>query len=229
VPGPGGRVRRLTILDERDDHAYRAVVSRLAPAIERRLGPGVLANRAVGRGAIATTRLEPWGAARTTLRAILRAVPAARRRPAIAVTDVRRCYASIAPQVVAEGLGRLGAPADAVADLDALLRRFRDEGVEGLPIGPDGSAIVANAVLVVADDALRSRGVAHLRWVDDVVIVARSARAARAALDAVRRSLAPLGLELHDAKTRVLDAPDEALTRSAAGAMSSAARPPAVA
>src|SRR4029450_374898 len=86
----------------------------------------------------------------------------------IAFADVRRCYASMSPSIVGDALDRAGIPtACEVAGFLAGLERI---GVEGLPVGPDASAVLANAVLAQVDRLLREAGIEHLRWVDDVVL-----------------------------------------------------------
>jgi hypothetical protein len=60
--------------------------------------------------------------------------------------------------------------------------------------------MLANAVLAIADDAVRAEGVAHLRWVDDVAFIG-DRRAVRRAFVAWRGALADLGLAVHDGKT----------------------------
>ena len=56
-------------------------------------------------------------------------------------------------------------------DEATLLRRIARAGTPGLPIGPEPSAVLANAVLATADAAATHAGVRLLRWVDDVVLV----------------------------------------------------------
>ena len=120
-----------------------------------------------------------------------------------AVVDVRDCYGSIAPETIAALLGPEAAPAVAV------LRHLRDEGVRGLPVGPEPSAILANAVLSAMDEAIRATGARHRRWVDDVIVwgTLDEVRRARATLDG---AVARVGLALHDRKTRWLLDRDEA-------------------
>jgi hypothetical protein len=192
--------RRIVRLDPRDDEDYRTAVAPLTPLIERALGDPASANRAGGRGRARTTRLEPWRRARRTWSADLRAAIAA--DPVALVTDVRRCYDSIRPEVLGRQLEALGAERDQVAAVRALLERF---GEPGLPVGPDPSAILANAVLVELDVAFRASGLRHLRWVDDVVAVARTRREALAGLDGLRRAMDAVGLESHPAKTAVVE------------------------
>ena len=73
--------------------------------------------------------------------------PAARRSPSPTSATATR---SISPETIAALLGPEAAHAVAV------LRRFRERGVRGLPIGPEPSAILANAVLSRLDDAIRT-------------------------------------------------------------------------
>ena len=197
VPKPGGGTRWLTVLDPVDQTEYRAAVRPLAGRIERSLGPEVLAIRASSRGEPWTP--APWGPARGSWRrSVRRAIGEATRGTTFAVADVRDCYGSISPETLAELLGP-----DA-ADAIAVLRRFREHGVRGLPIGPEPSAVLANAVLSRLDDAIRSSGVSHLRWVDDVVLWGPAADV-RAAMRSLPAAAAAVGLDLHRHKTRILE------------------------
>jgi hypothetical protein len=196
APKPGGGLRWLTQLDPADEAAYRAAVGGLVGRVERSLSPAVIANRAVP--AAGGWTLHDWRTARSAWRALLRsAADTAVRGTVFAVTDVRECYPSIRPATVGSVLGP-----DA-RETVALLRRFSAAGVRGLPIGPDASAVVANAVLAPLDDAVTAAGARHVRWVDDVALWG-SGREVRRALEALRRAAARLGLELHPEKTRLL-------------------------
>jgi hypothetical protein len=114
--------------------------------------------------------------------------------------DVLDCYATIDPAAVAAAL-----PADdpSAARLVRTLSRIRARGGSGLPVGPVGSAVVANAVLAAADAAISAAGARHVRWVDDVLIVADGRRQARRALEAWRSALGRHGLEANPAKTAI--------------------------
>jgi len=197
VPKPGGGTRWLTVLDAVDQTEYRAAVRPLAGRIERSLGPEVLAIRASSRGESWTP--APWGPARVWWRrSVRRAIGEVTRGTTFAVADVWDCYGSISPETLTELLGP-----DA-ADALAVLRRFHDRGVRGLPIGPEPSAVLANAVLSRLDDAIRSSGVSHLRWVDDVVLWGPAADV-RAAMRSLSAAAAAVGLDLHRDKTRILE------------------------
>jgi hypothetical protein len=75
------------------------------------------------------------------------------------------------------------------------------EGYAGLPIGPPGSAVLANAVLAPVDRALAD--VPYLRWVDDYLIGAESERTAVEILERIDDQLERLDLQRSAAKTSV--------------------------
>ena len=202
VPKPGGGIRWLTRLDPAGEAEYRQAVRPLGGRIERALGPEAFAIRI--RPAADGPILAPWAPARAawrkTLRGVLRTAPPG---TAFAVADIRDCYGSISPDTIASLLGPEAAHAV------AFLRRLQERGVRGLPIGPDPSAVLANAVLGELDRAVRSTGARHARWVDDVVLWGARPEIWRAlcALDDVTGRL---GLSLHEGKTRSVADIDEA-------------------
>jgi hypothetical protein len=206
VPKSGG-IRWLTELDHRTARDYERCVATLAPGIERALAPSVLANRvAVADPVRAILRLEAWRPARERFRRALAAGVAA--ATSVVLADVRDCYGSIGPEVCALALRRLGSPRHHVADLERLLGALRAAGLPGLPAGPPPSGVLANAALAHADRSLAAGGFAHVRWVDDFVVFATDARDGERALALLRFSLADLGLELAEGKSRLLTDPE---------------------
>ena len=203
IAKPGGGVRWLARLDPADERDYRSLVARVTPRIERALGREVVANRAQGRGSFRTVSLEPWASARRAYRRSLRALLTP-GPSALLVADVRECFGSIDPSATATVLAELASD-DGAREIVRLLEWFAEDGVPGLPIGPEPSAILANVVLARADRALRIAGVTHVRWVDDIVGAARDASHARRALSSLRAALASQGLCLQEAKTRILE------------------------
>ncbi len=80
------------------------------------------------------------------------------------------------------------------------------ETVSGTPQGGVISPLLSNIYLHAFDSAFSARGVGELvRYADDFVVLCRSEREARAALDAAGEILSGLGLELHPGKTKVVD------------------------
>lgn len=218
APKPGG-VRWLSVLDAATANAYAAAVARVAPAVEGALGDAVVANRVASAGpGPPFLRLQPWRRARA------RFLMAARRMSAavgtLLVADVRLCYPSIGPELVGDSLVRVGCEGRDVHDVVAVLEGLALAGIPGLPIGPDPSAVLANAVLAPADHALRAMGARHLRWVDDFWVFAQNPGAGEAALRQLRASLRDAGLTLAGEKTRLIDRPEEIAAAVAGGSVS---------
>lgn len=196
VPKRNGEVRWLTRLDPVRETAYRRAVSPLAGRIERLLGPEAIALRA--RPGADGWRLASWRRARARWRRmLLSAIRDAPARTAFAVADVRDCYGSVSPEALLEVLG----PDSAAAAGE--LRRLHDAGGRGLPVGPEPSAILANAILAELDRAARGSGVTHVRWVDDLVLWGGRGDLLRA-LGALEETAAHRGITLHETKTRLL-------------------------
>jgi hypothetical protein len=219
-PKRGGGVRWLSLLDHPTEARYSALVDSVAPAIEASLGPEVVANRAaLGTPSIGLP-LRPW---RPAWNAFLRwGHHLALDAGAFVAADVRRCYPSIGPDLVGRTLRQLGCARDDVGGVTTILEALDASGVPGLPIGPNPSAVLANAVLAGADEALRASGVRHLRWVDDVWIFAPGRPQALAALESLARWLEGQGLSLAPEKTRILDRPYEIASAVGGGTVSPA-------
>ncbi len=202
------RVRWLTLLDEPTSNRYAAAVAAVAPAIEARLGDEVVANRVVEASVSPPTlRLEGWRSGRARFATAARALSDG--VGAMLVADVRRCYASIADAVVGDALERSGCAARDIRAVLAFLEGVHRAGVSGLPVGPEPSAVLANAVLTEADDAIRQSGARHLRWVDDFWIFTPDREAASAAASGLRNALGSARLSLSATKTRLVDRPAE--------------------
>lgn len=193
-----GVERRFAVLDAQARERYVELVAGAAEAIEALLSPAVIANRVASwRLDPPELRLRPWRLERRLFAARLGSL--ASRRGAIAFADVRRCYASISPATVGRTLRLAGSPN--AEEVERFLAELQPFGVRGLPVGPDGSAVLANAVLAPVDRALRDSGIEHLRWVDDVVLRGPDPHAA---VTVFRHALAELGLRPNERKTRVV-------------------------
>ena len=205
VAKPGG-VRWLTRLAPARANAYAQAVLPVVAPIELALRPNVLANRVVGVATDPPTiRLEAWRAARARFRRDAAVLGA--RSEAILLADVRACYANIGPRSVRSALERLGCAPACASRVVETIQAFQDDGVPGLPIGPEPSAVLANAVLAHVDERLRVAGYRHLRWVDDVFVFAWGRTSIDRALEVLEEALADLGLGLAERKTRVVDDP----------------------
>lgn len=195
-----GGVRVLTLLEPGTREEYLALVAPIAREIESSLSDRVVANRvACCASHPPELRLRPWRRERRAFAHRLRALAA--RRSTIAIADVRRCYASISPSTVERTLDDLGV--GSAATVAGFLSRLERAGGRGLPVGPEASAVLANAVLARADEALHAVGVEHLRWVDDVVIGVDHPAEATEAIGVLTEALRGLGLRLNGGKTRI--------------------------
>jgi hypothetical protein len=201
----GGGIRTLNVLGPRDLRRYEAAVAAVVPAVERSLGDVAVANRS--RPVAAGLRLEPWSRARDRY---LRRIAAAAKGPirAAFVGDVRDCYGSITHVEVVRALRRLGVLEVEVNAIVEALRGFEERGVRGLPVGPQPSAVLANAVLAPVDRAVAGAVDGPvLRWVDDVVAFATDGQGARRAADVFGQTLVELGLAPHEGKSMTIDDP----------------------
>jgi hypothetical protein len=198
VPKPrGGGWRRLAILSRRDDRSWHALAGRLARLVEPRLDCRVVANRVIG--ASGAWRLETVEAALRRARAV------APRGTTLLHTDVEEFYASITSPVLMRTLGGISASERDLRLAGTMLDGWASQGHAGLPIGPAGSAVLANAVLMSVDRALSS--FRFVRWVDDYVIELPAEAAADRILERFDESLARLGLRRSLPKTRIVEGP----------------------
>lgn len=201
--GFDARRRELTRLHPALASRYLALVAAVAPVVEAGVPPVAAANRVAASSTVPPSlRLAPWRAERAAFARCLSRL--ASEAPCILFADVRDCYAAIAPPVVGAALRRVGCEADAARRIETFLSRLGDLGLQGLPVGPEASAVLANAVLAGVDETLLRAGVRHLRWVDDIVVAASGPSEAEGVLDLLRGALRTLGLRLNEAKTRVV-------------------------
>jgi hypothetical protein len=180
---PTGKRRVLTRLDGDERRLYGLAVRLAFP--DARPGPSVFGSPAPRR-AMAVERRR-WRAAVRD-----RAAGAS----SIVSSDVAACYPSIGERAILLATARAGGDA---APLLRTIRSYRDAGGLGIPIGPAASAIVADAVLAIADDRARVAGCLPVRWVDDVVFAGDRDAVARASR-AWRHTLAEVGLQEHEGK-----------------------------
>ncbi len=193
---PAGKRRFLTKLDHAEATLYRDVTEIAMP---RRPDAPRSFGSAHPRGR------RSWHQERAAWRAEVRG--ALDGAIAIEVCDVADCYPSIgAPAIRMAARWASGDP----EPLLAFLERMHQGGAVGLPIGPDPSSTIADAVLAIADQRATTAGIAPIRWVDDVIFAGDREQVARAAR-AWRRTLRDLGLREHEGKRRSTSAEPEAV------------------
>jgi hypothetical protein len=92
-----------------------------------------------------------------------------------------------------------------VATINELLITWSNRDSFGLPVGSNASRILAEAALSDVDEYLLSNDVRFVRFVDDFVLFANSAREAHFALSLLVHALSLQGLHLAAKKTRLMD------------------------
>ncbi len=191
-PKPRGGVRRFALLSSRDAAAWEGLTGRVASALEPRLYRGVVANRALFTP-------NGWRLESTEV-ALRRARTLAPNQGVALHTDVEEFYASVDPSIVARCLGEADVSAEDARRAGTMLEGWGEAGYPGLPVGPPGSAILANAVLRAVDEVV---GSPFLRWVDDYVIPIPTEKAAAEVLERIDTRLTSLGLRRSAAKTDI--------------------------
>ncbi|MEJ5998396.1 RNA-directed DNA polymerase [Corynebacterium sp. H130] len=98
-----------------------------------------------------------------------------------------------------------GTDSDVIQLLDELLLFWQDRNSYGLPVGSNGSRILAEAALIEVDRQLAKEGVDFIRFVDDYRIFANNASIANKHLALLVKLLEREGLFLNSSKTRIVD------------------------
>jgi hypothetical protein len=127
-------------------------------------------------------------------------------------TDINQFYPSIYTHSIPWALhGKAFAKANigttAGDDIDRAFRNQQDGQTVGLPIGPDCSLVVAEAILAAVDVALAPRQLRGLRHVDDYEIGFRTLAEAEATLTELQGLLAEYELHLNPRKTGIVEGP----------------------
>jgi hypothetical protein len=189
----------MALLSERDARAWHGLAGQIALELEPRLRPSVMANR---------TFVSPDGVRRVPLlaelpRARRAASSLAARHPVVIRTDVRSFYPSVTPSTMFASLRGLSVERRTARHVAGMLEGWGSEGYAGLPIGPPGSAVLANVVLAQVDDQLE--GWPALRWVDDYLVGIEDDRLVPRVLERLDQALARQGLERSVSKTSILE------------------------
>jgi hypothetical protein len=197
----------MAVLSDGDALRWHRLAGRIAEATERRLDGRVVANR------VRTWRdrwtLEPLEVSLRRARAAAAALSGA---TLLVRTDVAEFYPSVTPKALADTLARLGVPPEDATGAREMVEGWSSDGCRGLPIGPPGSAVLANAVLATVDVSVA--GLPFVRWVDDYLIGVRSERHGEEVLERLDHALALLGLRRSEPKTTIGGPADPAWLRA---------------
>jgi hypothetical protein len=115
--------------------------------------------------------------------------------------DLTNCYGNLGADRVASALERCGVSTWQREYLRQLLSFWQSPDGLGLPIGPNASRILAEAVLLQIDTRLQDAGIDYIRFVDDFRLFAEDERSALFGLQTVADAAASQGLWLNANKT----------------------------
>lgn len=194
-----GRERMIAVLPPRDYVLHKALHAVLAPWFDRTFEPAAVGYRP--------------GVTPGHVQARIRAGYREGRVWALRA-DIEDFFDQIDWDQLTQQLARAIPRADAqlLALLDTLIRLPlqraeqiipRERGlVQGSPLSP----LLANVFLDSFDEALAARGLYHIRFADDLLVLCPSEAEAREALRQVEAELATRGLRLNPDKTEILSA-----------------------
>jgi hypothetical protein len=123
----------------------------------------------------------------------------------IVQTDIASFYEHVSHHRLENRINDLFPQHPTVAtQIDRLLSRLASGRSFGLPVGGQGSRILAEALLSLVDEQLDDAGLDWRRYVDDFVLISHSQADAYRALSKLSNALADYGLTLNRTKTTVL-------------------------
>jgi hypothetical protein len=212
-PAFPGKVRRFAITQPLDQLILRHDAGRIIEKLDSILSDRVCSFRLDG----SDRKYLPW--AFTNKRRSWRnwcdrseEVLRGGRYPFAWRTDVRSYYPSVNTEILEKSLSDHSCDASAIRRIIDVLEYWqRFEGLKGLPIGVEASAVLGNVFLESIDRALAEAGANHLRFADDFWIFAENRSIGDALIELFDERLNMVGLERSLPKTQWLDS-EEAIS-----------------
>jgi Reverse transcriptase (RNA-dependent DNA polymerase) len=131
--------------------------------------------------------------------------------PFMCRTDISKYYPSIQIDLLQESLLTNGCDPQAVGRIFAFLEFWQEFcGLNGLPIGPEASAVLSNFFLRPIDGLIATTGAQYKRYGDDMLIFSRNRPMGEALADFLDDELRLLQLTRSAEKTEFFDDPDAA-------------------
>lgn len=129
-------------------------------------------------------------------------------------TDIARFYPSIYTHSIPWAIeGKENAKAKRKGglgnDLDLLIRDGQDGQTMGIPIGPDTSLVIAEAIAASVDERFMNDNLIGLRFMDDYEIACETRYEAEQSLERIERALSDFELAINPRKTRIEELPCE--------------------
>jgi hypothetical protein len=123
------------------------------------------------------------------------------RRTVVVSADIADFFSNVVENRMLDNLRRCNTPDWLLRCLASLMREWRSQGGDGLPVGPHASFIFADAALLNVDSNLQADGVDFARYVDDYRLFAPNLATARYWLERLATELSSEGLRLNSAKS----------------------------
>jgi Reverse transcriptase (RNA-dependent DNA polymerase) len=131
--------------------------------------------------------------------------------PFMCRTDISKYYPSIQIDFLQQALLTNGCDARAVARIFAILKFWQDFcRLDGLPIGPEASAVFSNFFLRPIDSLIATTGAQYKRYGDDMLIFSRNRSMGEAVAESLDDELRFLQLTRSIEKTEFFDDPADA-------------------
>ena len=131
--------------------------------------------------------------------------------PFMCRTDISKYYPSIQIDLLQQALLTNGCDARAVARIFAILKFWQDFcRLDGLPIGPEASAVFSNFFLRPIDSLIATTGAQYKRYGDDMLIFSRNRSMGEAVAESLDDELRFLQLTRSIEKTEFFDDPADA-------------------
>jgi hypothetical protein len=208
-----GKVREFTLAQPIDQLILRHEVGRIVDRLDSILSERVCSFRLDGN----SRKYLPWAfedKREAYQKTIDRSIDVLRagRHSVMCRTDVRNYYPSVDIAILGKMLRDHGCEASAVRRILQVLEYWqRVEGLRGLPIGVEASAVLGNAFLEQVDRGLVEAGGSHFRFADDIFVFAENRAVGDALINVLDEKLTMIGLERSIQKTKWFDDPDQAI------------------
>ena len=189
-----------------DSIIYTAIIYQFAGGIEkRRLGNDVIFSHRFKP----TSKHELYPDSRAWNNFWEMALSMSSRFDRIIYCDIADFYNQIYHHTIENQLEQSQFPKAGIKWILSLLKNISGNISRGIPTGPHASHIVAEATLIPLDDALKSKNIIFLRYVDDILIFCPKDKSPQTILMHVGQTLdTQQRLRLQETKTRIYNPHD---------------------
>lgn len=201
------KLRTLSVLGADDLVVMRAAAGRIAATTDRLL-PGCVHSARLSKRPPAWSFCKPAKSHKRFRKKALALIEGGHE--AMCRTDVENYYGSIDLTVAAHWLREWGCNQESTDFLLRLIEQWQLwANLRGIPVGPEGSAVVGNALLLPLDQRMSSLRAQHLRWMDDILIFATTPVETRLLVNPADEEIGKLRLKRSIEKTAFFDTGQE--------------------